>query len=91
MMPRFGAEYDKHLSRLLPEGYQLDQLKNATVPGEAATIWEHGKLAAGADTLLQAAILPAILIVAFTGIHLYIVRVEKQKKVMMAAQTPAAI
>ncbi|MET6999929.1 MFS transporter [Chitinophaga defluvii] len=91
MMPRFGAEYDKHLSRLLPEGYQLDQLKNATVPGEAATIWEQVKLAAGADTLLQAAILPAILIVAFTGIHLYIVRVEKQKKVMMAAQTPAAI
>ena len=90
ILPFLGKQYDSNLARAVPGGYHLEQLKSATVASEQAGIWEQVKLSAGASTLLQVSILPAILIVAFTAIHIYTTRKEKNnKKIFTTSLKPA--
>jgi len=69
--PVLGAIFDTQTVRAIPAGQTLDALKSA-LPGTAeASLWAQTQLTAGANTLLYMAIVPAILIVAFTYLYIY--------------------
>jgi MFS family permease len=80
ILPRLGGQYDRNLARAIPDGYSFTQLKTAVPNSGQAEIWQQVKLSAGAATLLQVAILPAILIVAFAAIHIYTNRKERSHR-----------
>jgi fucose permease len=66
--PVLGAIYDARIKAAVPPGTEMESLANA-VSGADASLWENIQLAAGADTLLYMAIVPAILIVAFAYLY----------------------
>ncbi len=68
--PVLGAIFDAQTIRAIPAGQTLDALKSALSGTPEASLWAQTQLTAGANTLLYMAIVPAILIVAFT--YLYI-------------------
>jgi fucose permease len=68
--PVLGAIFDKRTLLAVPAGKTPDALQ-AALPGTSdAALWEQVQLAAGADTLLFVAIVPAVLIIAFTYLYL---------------------
>ncbi len=76
VLPKMGQVYDNQLeSNLLdmaPIGSTIELLKSALPGSSDFQIWQQITMAAGSGTLLLVAILPAILLVAFTGIYFWV-------------------
>jgi len=71
ILPIFSPVYEKQLSNNMPKANTLNMLKNALPNSSGFAAWQEVKYLAGAHTLLYAAILPAVLIIAFTILHWY--------------------
>jgi MFS family permease len=67
--PVLGAIFDARTALAIPDGQTLDVLKNAAAGTVEAAAWAKAQLTGGADTLKFVAIVPAILIAAFTYLH----------------------
>ncbi|MCU0456078.1 MAG: MFS transporter [Bacteroidales bacterium] len=67
--PVLGAIFDARTTLAIPDGQVLDVLKNAAAGTAEAAAWAKAQLSGGADTLRFVAIVPAILIAAFTYLH----------------------
>lgn len=69
--PALGAIYDAQINLAVPAGQTVEALKAALSGTPEASVWIQTQLAAGANTLLYVAIIPAVLIVAFGYLYLY--------------------
>jgi len=67
--PVLGAIFDMQTAAAIPDGQVLDVLKNAAAGTAEAAEWVKAQLAGGAHTLRYVAIVPSVLIVAFTFLH----------------------
>jgi len=67
--PVLGAIFDTQTAAAIPDGQVLDVLKNAAAGTAEAAEWVKAQLAGGAHTLRYVAIVPSVLIVAFTFLH----------------------
>lgn len=83
ILPIFGLIYQKQLSLSASNYGNLAALKNAAAGTREALQLAQVKLTAGADTLKYIAILPAILIVCFTTLHM----TNKRKKKFQISET----
>jgi MFS family permease len=77
ILPWMGKKYDDNLTRLIPEGDNLESLKTGLAGSTEANIWNQISLEAGSETLVSVAILPGILILAF-GLVVFWVRGMKK-------------
>jgi fucose permease len=64
--PSLGAIFDAQTAAAIPDGQVLDVLKNAVEGTAEAAAWAKAQLTGGAHTLRFVAIVPAVLIVAFS-------------------------
>jgi len=76
-MMLMGTRYDEILLEKLPAGADLNTYNSAAPGTEMASALNAAKSAAGPDILNTTTIIPAILIVAFTGLYFYM-RSRKQ-------------
>ncbi len=67
--PALGAIFDAQTASAIPAGQIMDVLKNAAEGTAEAAQWAAAQLTGGAYTLRYVAIIPAVLIVAFTFLH----------------------
>lgn len=67
--PSLGAIFDAQTAASIPAGQMLEILKNAAAGTAEAAEWAKAQLAGGANTLKYVAIVPAVLIAAFTYLH----------------------
>lgn len=77
VLPSMGKVFDEQLLNAIPEGLNIDTLKSAINGSPEFQILENAKLLAGSGTLRIVSILPAFLIIAFTGLRLYTNRISK--------------
>jgi len=75
VLPVMGQVYEEQLRLMVPDGFNLDVLRNAAIGTEEAVIWTRATVTAGATTLRNASVLPGILIIAFG--FLYFLRRKK--------------
>jgi fucose permease len=68
--PVMGAIFDAQTLASLPAGQAIDVLKSAAAGTHEAAIWASAQLAGGALTLRYVSIIPGVLIVLFTFLHL---------------------
>ena len=73
--PVLGAIFDAQTALAVPAGQTLEALKAAATGTAEATTWAQVTLAGGANTLLYVAVVPAVLIAAFT--YLFILKRKK--------------
>jgi len=73
--PVMGAIFDAQTAVAVPAGQTLATLKAAAAGTKEAATWAQVQLAGGAHTLLFVAIVPGILIIAFT--YLYFLKRKK--------------
>jgi len=73
--PVLGAIFDAQTAAAIPAGQTLTVLKLAAAGTKEAATWAQVQLSGGAHTLLYVAIVPCILIVAFT--YLYFLKRKK--------------
>jgi len=69
--PVLGAIFDSETIKAIPSGYTLEILKSAAAGTQEAAIWAAAQLTGGAHTLRYVAVVPAVLIVAFTFLHFW--------------------
>lgn len=67
--PSLGAIFDAQTAASIPAGQALEVLKNAAAGTTEAAEWAKALLQGGANTLKYVAIVPAILIAAFSWLH----------------------
>ncbi|MBN1107579.1 MAG: MFS transporter [Bacteroidales bacterium] len=67
--PSLGAIFDAQTAAAIPSGEVLEVLKNAAAGTAGAAEWARAQLTGGANTLKYVAIVPAVLIAAFTWLH----------------------
>jgi len=67
--PSLGAIFDAQTAAALPAGQAIEVLKNAAEGTQEALLWAKATLTGGAHTLRYVAIVPAVLIVAFSFLH----------------------
>jgi MFS family permease len=70
--PSMGAIFDAQTLASIPAGQTIDLLKSASAGTQEAAMWAKVQLEGGALTLRYVAIVPAVLIGAFT--YLYIIK-----------------
>lgn len=68
--PVLGAIFDAQTTAAVPSGQAIEILKSAAEGTQEAVAWATAKLAGGTQTLRYVAIVPAVLIVCFTFLHL---------------------
>jgi fucose permease len=73
--PILGAIFDSQTAASVPAGQTLEALKAAAAGTADAATWAQVKLAGGANTLKFVAVIPAVLIAAFT--YLFILKRKK--------------
>jgi MFS family permease len=73
--PVLGAIFDSQTALAIPAGQSLEVLKDAAAGTAEAASWAQVKLAGGAHTLRYVAIVPAVLIFAFT--YLFMLKRKK--------------
>jgi fucose permease len=73
--PVMGAIFDAQTAVAVPAGQTLAVLKAAATGTKEAATWAQVQLAGGAHTLLYVAVVPGILIIAFT--YLYFLKMKK--------------
>ncbi len=71
ILPIMGKTFDSNLSKLVPDGFLLENLKVAASNTQEAALWNQINLEAGSQTLLYVSILPLFLVIAFTGIWVF--------------------
>jgi hypothetical protein len=64
--PALGAIFDAQTIAAVPTGQTIEVLKAAATGTQDAALWAQVQLTGGAMTLRYVAIVPAVLIVAFT-------------------------
>jgi fucose permease len=69
--PVLGAIFDAQTLLAVPSGQSIDALKSALPGSSEASLWAQTELTAGKHTLLFMAIIPAILVLAFTYLYIY--------------------
>ena len=69
--PVLGAIFDSQTLAAIPTGQTLDILKAAGAGTQEAAIWAETQLTGGAHTLRYVAFVPAVLIIAFTFLHIW--------------------
>jgi fucose permease len=69
--PVLGAIFDAKTIAAVPEGMGVDLLKSAIAGTQEASTWAAAQLSGGAHTLRLVAIVPAVLIVLFTFLHIW--------------------
>jgi fucose permease len=69
--PTLGAIFDAQTKLAIPAGQTMDVLKSALPGSSEASLWAQTQLTAGEHTLLYMAIVPAILIIAFSYLYIY--------------------
>jgi fucose permease len=69
--PVMGAIFDAQTAASVPAGQTLEVLKAAAAGTQEALTWAEVQLKGGALTLRSVALVPAVLIVAFTFLHLW--------------------
>ncbi len=69
--PVLGAIFDAQTIAAVPEGTAVDILKSAVAGSQEAASWATAQLTGGAHTLRMVAIVPAVLIVLFTFLHIW--------------------
>jgi fucose permease len=74
ILPLMGKLYDEKVVGNIPEGYLLDQLKNANPLSAEGKLWQSINLDAGSETLFSVAGMPLFLILAFGGLLFYMRR-----------------
>lgn len=79
-----GGFYDRKLVSKLPEGSNLADYNTAPAGSEMANALNEAKKAAGPEILNATLVIPIILIIAFTGLLLYM-RNKKKPQLMQAA------
>ena len=73
--PSLGAIFDSQTLAAIPAGQTIEVLKAAAAGTQEAAQWAQVQLSGGAMTLRYVAIVPAVLIVAFT--YLFILKRKK--------------
>jgi hypothetical protein len=68
--PVLGAIFDSQTIAAIPAGQTADLLKSALAGTQEAETWAAAQLTGGAHTLRFVAVVPAVLIVAFTFLHI---------------------
>ena len=69
--PVLGAIFDAQTLAAIPAGQAVDTLKAAAAGTQEAATWAAAQLTGGAHTLRYVAIVPAVLIVSFTFLHIW--------------------
>lgn len=70
-LPFIGGVYDANLTKVLPAGADLEVYKAAEAGSEMATQFAAAQVTAGPEILSSMVVIPAVLIVAFTGLYFY--------------------
>lgn len=70
-LPFIGGVYDANLTKVLPAGADLEVYKAAEAGSEMATQFAAAQVTAGPAILSSMVVIPAVLIVAFTGLYFY--------------------
>ena len=68
--PVLGAIFDAQTAAAVPAGQAAEVLKSAAEGTQEAVAWAAARLAGGAHTLRYVAIVPAVLIICFTLLHM---------------------
>ncbi|MBZ5855677.1 MFS transporter [Flavihumibacter profundi] len=76
-----GGFYDRLIAAKLPAGATLDAYRSAAAGTTEATEYAQAQLTAGPEVLRATAIIPVILVVAFTGLVIFM---KSRKKVAVA-------
>lgn len=76
-----GGFYDRLLMKQLPEGATLDTYRSAAAGSSEAAQYAQAQLTAGPEVLRATGIIPIILVIAFTGLVIYM---RNKKKVSIA-------
>jgi MFS family permease len=69
--PVLGAIFDSQTAAAIPSGQAIEVLKTAAAGTAEATTWIAAQLTGGEHTLRFVAFVPAILIIAFTFLHIW--------------------
>lgn len=69
--PVLGAVFDAQTAKAIPAGQTADVLKSALAGTKEAATWAAAQLTGGEHTLRLVAVVPAVLIVAFTFLHIW--------------------
>lgn len=69
--PVLGAIFDSQTAAAIPAGQSIDVLKTAAAGTAEATAWLAAQLTGGEHTLRFVAFVPAVLIIAFTFLHIW--------------------
>jgi MFS family permease len=68
--PVLGAIFDAQTIASIPAGHTIEALKAAAAGTQEAALWAQAQLAGGVHTLRFVALVPAVLIILFIGLHL---------------------
>jgi MFS family permease len=69
--PVLGAIFDAQTAAAIPAGQMVEALKSAAAGTKEAAIWASSQLTGGEHTLRFGAFVPAVLIIAFTFLHIW--------------------
>jgi MFS family permease len=69
--PVLGAIFDAQTAAAIPAGQSVELLKNAAAGTTEAVTWAAAQLTGGEHTLRFVAFVPAVLIIAFTFLHIW--------------------
>jgi MFS family permease len=69
--PVLGAIFDAQTAASVPAGQTLEALKAAAAGSQEAMTWAEVQLRGGALTLRSVALIPAVLIIGFTFLHIW--------------------
>jgi MFS family permease len=69
--PVLGAIFDSQTIKAIPAGQTMEILKSAAAGTQEAAIWASAQLTGGEHTLRFVAFVPAVLIIAFTFLHVW--------------------
>lgn len=69
--PVMGAIFDSQTAASIPAGQTLEVLKAAVAGTQEAVAWARVQLTGGANTLKLVALVPAVLIISFTFLHIW--------------------
>jgi fucose permease len=80
-----GGFYDRLILKNLPAGANLDEYRSAAAGTEMAALYNQSRTAAGPEVINTTLVIPIILIVAFTGLVIYM-RGKKKPQLTPAVQ-----
>jgi hypothetical protein len=69
--PVLGAIFDSQTAAAIPAGQAIEAIKTAAAGTAEATTWISAQLTGGEHTLRFVAFVPAILIIAFSFLHIW--------------------